>query len=83
MNAIRDAVCKDVPITDGQGHVLGAHIVSAKYTYTLFVDVKTLLFELIKVRLTIPILHISSFNRHLKMPQGILLSLNTSVVNGR
>ncbi len=29
VNAIRDAVCKDVPITDGQGHVLGAHIVSA------------------------------------------------------
>ena len=28
VNAIRDAVCKDVPITDGQGHVLGAHIVS-------------------------------------------------------
>ena len=26
VNAIRDAICKDVPITDGQGHVLGAHI---------------------------------------------------------
>ncbi|KAL7454871.1 hypothetical protein ACHAWC_009083 [Mediolabrus comicus] len=26
VKAIRDAVCKDVPITDGQGHVLGAHI---------------------------------------------------------
>ena len=80
MNAIRDAVCKDVPITDGQGHVLGAHIVSAN---SIFCRRQTLLFELIKVRLTIPILHISSFNRHLKMPQGILLSLNTSVVNGR
>ncbi|EJK48735.1 hypothetical protein THAOC_32445 [Thalassiosira oceanica] len=26
LRAIRDAICKDVPITDGQGHVLGAHM---------------------------------------------------------
>ena len=30
--AIRHVICRKVPITDGQGHVLGAHMVSFYHT---------------------------------------------------